>query len=143
MKSLRIVTFTLAAAGAAALLYAQAPMKTDGWANNHGDSSGRRFSPLTKINAANVNQLSLAWMFSFDGGGGANNNPRGAPLMSDGVLYFSTTDNAWAVEARTGRQLWHYTWASKGARHFSNRGVGMDGNTIFFETPDCNLVALS
>ncbi len=143
MKSLRIVTLTLAAAGAAALLYAQAPMKTDGWANNHGDSSGRRFSPLTKINAANVNQLSLAWMFSFDGGGGANNNPRGAPLMSDGVLYFSTTDNAWAVEARTGRQLWHYTWASKGARHFSNRGVGMDGNTVFFETPDCNLVALS
>jgi len=143
MKTFRVVSLSAAAVTAAALIYAQAPMPTDRWMSNHGDYSGRRFSPLTKINTSNVNQLSMAWLFRVDGGGGANNNPRGAPLMSDGVMYFSTTDNAWALDARTGRQVWHYTWSSKGARHFSNRGMGMDENTVYFETPDCNLVALS
>ena len=143
MKPLRLLSTGVAAVAAPALLCAQAPLPTARWMSNHGDYSGRRFSPLTKINTSNVNQLSMAWIFRVDGGGGANNNPRGAPLMSDGVMYFSTTDNAWALDARTGRQIWHYTWASKGARHFSNRGMGMDGNTVYFETPDCNLVALS
>ena len=105
MKTLRLLSIGVAALAASALLCAQAPMPTDRWMSNHGDYSGRRFSPLTKINTSNVNQLSMAWIFRVDGGGGANNNPRGAPLMSDGVMYFSTTDNAWALDARTGKQV--------------------------------------
>jgi len=134
---------TLAIAIAAASLQAQPPMPTDSWPTYNGDFSGRRFSPLTKINTTNVNELSLAWMYRINAGGGSNNNPRGTPLMSDGVVYISSTDNAFAIDARTGREVWHYTWLSKGARHFSNRGMGMDGNQVFFETPDCNLVALN
>lgn len=131
------------AALAASALYAQKPMPTDSWPTYNGDFSGRRFSPLAKINDKNVDSLGLAWMYRINAGGGANNNPRGTPLMSDGVIYFSSTDNAFALDARTGREIWHYTWLSKGARHFSNRGVAMDGNQIFFETPDCNLVSLN
>ena len=122
--------------------FAQPPMPTTSWPTYNGDYTGRRFSPLSKVNASNVNQLSLAWMFKFDVGNGVV-APKGTPLMQDGVIYFSSTDNAFAVDARTGRQLWHYTWASTGARHFSNRGMGMDGNQVFFETPDCRLVALN
>jgi alcohol dehydrogenase (cytochrome c) len=55
---------------------------------------------------------------------GAVNPPRGTPLMSDGVIYFSGTDNAWAIDARTGREIWHYTRTSLVSRHFSNRGMG-------------------
>ena len=38
----------------------QAP--TDSWPSHNGDVSGRRFSPLTKVNASNVTSLSLAWV---------------------------------------------------------------------------------
>jgi alcohol dehydrogenase (cytochrome c) len=32
----------------------------DDWPTYNGDYSGRRFSPLSKINASNINSLSLA-----------------------------------------------------------------------------------
>ena len=51
-------------------------------------------------------------------------------------------DHAWAVDARTGREIWHYAWKTKGGIHIGNRGVGMYGNWLFFETPDCYLVSL-
>ena len=35
---------------------------TDSWPTYHGDYSGKRYSPLTRINDSNVNSLSLAWI---------------------------------------------------------------------------------
>jgi len=63
-------------------------------------------------------------------------------LEVDGVLYFTMPDNAWAVDARDGSQLWHYFWKTKGGTHIGNRGLGMWHNTLFMETPDDYLVAL-
>jgi len=111
---------------------------TTSWPTFNGDYSGRRFSPLTQITAANVKSLSLAWIYAAPGGGPI----KATPLMLDGVLYFATPDHAYAVEARTGRELWHYTWPAKGGNHLANRGVGILDNTVYFETPDCHLVAL-
>ena len=62
--------------------------------------------------------------------------------MLNGILYFSTPDNAWAVDARSGRELWHYFWKTTGGIHIGNRGVGISGNWLFFETPDDYLVSL-
>ena len=36
--------------------------------------------------------------------------------MVDGTLYVTTPDNAWALDARDGRELWHYFWKTQG-RH--------------------------
>ena len=36
----------------------------DSWPTYNGDYSGRRFSPLTKINDPTSNSLSLAWVLS-------------------------------------------------------------------------------
>ncbi len=128
---------------AALALSAQPPMPTDAWPSYNGDFSGRRFSSLAKINDHNITSLTLAWVFRMTSTTGTVNPPRGTPLMSGGVVYFSGTDNAWAVDARTGREIWHYTRTSLVGRHFSNRGMGMDGNQVFFETPDCHLIALN
>jgi alcohol dehydrogenase (cytochrome c) len=57
-------------------------------------------------------------------------------------LYTSIPDHVWAVDARSGRELWHATWPSKGGWHIGNRGVAVLGRTVYVETPDCNLVAL-
>jgi alcohol dehydrogenase (cytochrome c) len=133
----------VAMAVAVASLGAQTAAPTDSWPTYNGDFSGRRFSPLTKINAGNVNALTLAWMYRVNGGGGASNNIKSTPLMIDGVVYFTTEDNAFAVDGRTGREVWHYTWTSSGGRHNGNKGMGRDGNSLFFETGDCHLVSLN
>ncbi len=52
-----------------------------------------------------------------------------------------TTCGPWT--RATGRELWHYAWQSKGGIHIGNRGVGVYGNWLYFETPDCNIVSLN
>jgi alcohol dehydrogenase (cytochrome c) len=117
---------------------------TDSWPTYNGDYSGRRFSTLAKINAENIGSLSLAWVHRLDPGNSSMSGSINAtPLLINGVLYFSLPDHVWAVDARTGRQIWHYAWPSKGGIHLGNRGVGVYGNWLYFETPDCNLVALN
>ena len=111
---------------------------TGSWPTYNGDYSGRRFSPLAMVNATNVKTLSLAWLYTIPAGGPI----KSTPLQIDGVLYFSTPDHAYALSARTGREIWHYVWPSKGGNHLGNRGMAALADTLYFETPDCHLVAL-
>jgi len=74
--------------------------------------------------------------------GAGNANIRASILEVNGVLYLDTPDNAWAVDARDGRALWHYFWKTKGGTHIGNRGLGMWGNWLYMETPDDYLVCL-
>ena len=110
----------------------------------NGDYSGRRFSTLTKINDSNIPSLSLSWVYTLPSGGDQFTGViKSTPLLVDGVLYFTVPDKVWAVDARTGREIWNYTWQSSGGIHLGNRGVGISGNWLYFETPDCNLVSLN
>jgi alcohol dehydrogenase (cytochrome c) len=59
------------------------------------------------------------------------------------VLYFTVPDHVWAVDARTGRQMWHYQWQTTGGNHLGNRGVAAFGDWLYFETPDCYLISLN
>ena len=113
--------------------------RTDAWPTYNGDYSGRRFSTLKKIHAGNVKHLSLAWLYDLGPGGSAI---KATPLYIDGVLYFSTPAHTYAVDARTGRELWHHAWKSRGGNYIGNRGVAVLGDTLFVLMPDCNLVAL-
>lgn len=119
---------------------------TDSWPTYNGDYTGRRYSPLTQINQSNVGTLNLAWTRRFTAGGGRGGGGavsiKATPLEVKGILYFAAPDNAWAVDARSGRELWHYTWPTTGGLHIGNRGFGMYGDWLYFETPDCYLVSL-
>ena len=115
---------------------------TGAWPTYNGDYSGRRFSPLTKITADNVQSLSLAWSYRTAPGLGGGVPIKGTPVMIDGVIYLTLPDHVWAIDARTGRELWHYAWDSKGGIHIANRGVAVAGDSLYFETPDCHLVSL-
>jgi alcohol dehydrogenase (cytochrome c) len=115
---------------------------TDSWPTYNGDYSGRRFSPLTKITDSNVQALSLGWTFRVPSGLGGGVPIKGTPLQIDGVIYVTVPDHVWAVDARTGGELWHYAWESKGGIHIGNRGVAIAGDALYFETPDCHLVSL-
>jgi alcohol dehydrogenase (cytochrome c) len=135
---------------------------TDAWPTYNGDYSGRRYSTLRQINQLNVKSMTLAWIFraaagvsgpdTVVGGLGTGAVPmasqtngvqiKATPLMLNGVLYFASPDNAWAVDAQSGRELWHYFWKTTGGIHIGNRGVGIYENWLFFETPDDYLVSL-
>jgi alcohol dehydrogenase (cytochrome c) len=123
------------------------PEPTDTWPTYNGDYSGRRFSPLKQIHASNVHSLALAWMFrvtipdaTMRGGG----EPviKSTPLMVDGILYFTIPDHVYAVDARTGLELWHYDWVDKGGHLIGNRGVGMYGGWLYFLAPDGWFISL-
>jgi alcohol dehydrogenase (cytochrome c) len=116
----------------------------DSWPTYNGDYSGRRFSSLSKINSQNVQSLSLAWVYRTSSATATLGNVvKSTPLMAGGVLYFTIPDHVFAIDARSGRQIWHFTWSSKGGWHLGNRGAGMYGDWLYFETPDCNLVSLN
>lgn len=120
----------------------------DTWPTYNGDYSGRRHSPLKQIDARNVKSLALAWAYRANPAGVSSQagtapyNIKATPLEVNGVLYFTAPDHAWAVDARSGKQLWHFKWDTKGGVHIGNRGFGMYGNWLYFETPDCYLVSL-
>src|SRR5690242_21963833 len=128
---------------------------TDAWPTYAGDYSQRRFSTLTQIDTSNVKRLSLAWVRrltagpSGEGGffgppptptitggvvqegvnipGSTSGSPRlsGSILQVNGILYVTSPDNAWAVDARDGHVIWHYWWKSRGGTHIGNRGMAM------------------
>ena len=115
---------------------------TGSWPTYNGDYSGRRFSPLTSITSSNVHTLSLGWTFRLPPGLGGGVPIKGTPIQINGVIYVTVPDHVWAVDARSGREIWHYAWESKGGIHIGNRGVAIAGDSLYFETPDCHLVSL-
>ncbi len=130
--------------------------KPDSWPTFNGDYSGRRYSPLKQINSDNVKGLTLAWISRVnmtgpatytDGPGslppaGTQANNRGVPLLVNGVLYMTEPNSMFAIDARTGREIWHYVWKGLPAESLGNRGAGIYGDWVYFETPDCHLISL-
>jgi acido-empty-quinoprotein group A len=137
----------------------------DSWPSFNGDYSGRHYSTLAQINQSNIKNLSLAWTSRLAGGiagaivGGEGADPspgqgtagqqangrgdiKATPLLVNGILYVSTPDNAYAVDARTGKEIWHYYWKTKGGNHIGNRGMAMFGDWLYFETPDNYVVSV-
>lgn len=123
---------------------------TDTWPTYNGDYTGQRHSILAEINSSNVKDLALAWTQRMDFGSvsyaqqaSEGRRIKATPLLVNGVLYFSITDNVWAVDARSGREIWHYVWPNNKAIHVANRGLGMYGNWLFFMATDNYLVSLN
>jgi acido-empty-quinoprotein group A len=117
----------------------------DSWPSYNGDYSGRRNSPLKQVTTFNVGSLTTTWIYraSNFGAGGFGSVIKSTPIAVNGVLYFTMPDNVWAVDARSGLEIWHYKYPQNEGSHIGQRGVAMLGDWIYFETPDCNLVSLS
>ena len=116
------------------------------WVSFSGDYSGQRHSPLTQITPDNAHRLAAQW--TFQTGVIPRRGLEGTPLVFDGVVYLTGPfANAWALDARTGRQFWRYRRElpndlTYGAISPVNRGFGMLGDRLFMVTPDAHLVAL-
>jgi alcohol dehydrogenase (cytochrome c) len=115
------------------------------WPTYHGHLSGNRHSPLDQINTGNVARLAPRWTFPIPGQ--AQRSLEVTPVVVGGLMYVTAANEVWALDARTGRQVWHYgrprTQGLVGdAAAGINRGVAVLGDRVFLQTDHAHLIAL-
>ena len=159
--SARLAVVIFAAAACMATLVAQSvapPLVTtqellnglasDGsrWLMFGGSYTNQRHSPLTQITPENVSRLVPQRVFQTDTAGRFETTP----LLRDNVLYVTGPLNvAWAIDARTGRQIWQYkrelppTGGLTACCGLVNRGFGVLGDRLFMTTLDAHLLSLN
>jgi len=114
------------------------------WPTYHGSLSGNRFSPLDQINRATIQRLAPKWMFTIQG---APRPLQMTPIVVGGVMYVTSVNEAYALDAQSGRQIWHYSRPrSQGlagdAASGINRGIAVLGERVFMVTDNAHLIAL-
>ena len=124
-------------------LTAQDGATRNDWPTYGGAFSAWRYSALDQVNRGNVQKLAPAWVFQT---GDYENGLQATPIVSDGVLYLSTS-NAWAfaLDGATGRMLWEYHFPlTKSIPLYGkqNRGVAVGKSLVYLGTADNHLVAL-
>src|SRR5579871_493467 len=114
------------------------------WASYHGDPSGNRFSKLTQIDKANVGRLAPKWTFTLP-----NITPlENTPVVVEGIMYVSSANEVYGLDAGSGRSLWHYRRdRTKGlvgnASGGFNRGVAISGNRLFMLTDNAHIISMN
>src|SRR5450432_1376659 len=115
----------------------------ENWPSYNGDYTGRRFSSLHEINRTNVAKLRAAWVFHP----GLTQKLEATPVVIRGVMYVTASNDVFALDAGTGRTLWHYARpVSSGliddAAAHKNRGVAVWEDSVYVETDDAHLLCL-
>jgi alcohol dehydrogenase (cytochrome c) len=113
------------------------------WTSYNGDYTGRRYSALNEITKSNVSQLRAAWVFHP----GNSQRLEVTPVVVRGVMYITSANDVFALDARTGRAVWHYQRPiSSGllddAAAHKNRGVAVWKDSAYVETDDAHLLRL-
>lgn len=115
----------------------------ENWLSYNGDPTGRRFSALHEITPLNVSQLRAQWVFHAPN----STNLEVTPVVADGVMFVTVANDAYALDAQTGRPIWHYSRPiTEGliddASQHHNRGVGIWRSHVFMETDNAHLLCL-
>jgi alcohol dehydrogenase (cytochrome c) len=113
------------------------------WTSYNGDYTGRRYSGLHEITAANIRRLRASWIFHPSN----SDKLEVTPVVVNGLMYVTSANDAFALDARTGRVIWHHerplsTGLLDDAAAHHNRGVGIWRNFVYMETDDAHLLCL-
>jgi alcohol dehydrogenase (cytochrome c) len=113
------------------------------WLSYDGDYTGRRYVGLDQINPSNVAQLRAQWVFHAPQPG----ELEVTPVVVSGIMFVTVANDAFALDARTGRVIWHYSRpVSEGliddASQHHNRGVAVWHSRVFLETDNAHLLCL-
>lgn len=113
------------------------------WPTYNGDPGGNRYSKLDYIDKSNVKRLAPKWVFTL-----ANASQlEGTPVVVDGMMYVTNANECYALDAGSGRQIWHYErprtrGLTGNAAGGINRGVAVSGDRVFMVTDHAHLLAL-
>lgn len=113
------------------------------WPSYNGDYSGRRFSSLAQITVQNISTLRAQWVFHSPNSSALE----GTPIVVNGLMFMTSGNDAFALDARTGRSVWHYSRpVTEGlvddASAHHNRGVGLWHSRLYMETDNAHLLCL-
>jgi PQQ-dependent dehydrogenase (methanol/ethanol family) len=113
------------------------------WLTYNGNLDGNRYSELKQINTTNTNRLALKWVFSIPKFG-----LEVTPIVADGIMYVTGPNQAYALDALTGREIWQYSrpltpGLDGDAALGTNRGVAILGDNLFMITDNAHLIALN
>jgi alcohol dehydrogenase (cytochrome c) len=114
------------------------------WPTYHGAPHGNRYSAVDQINRSTVDRLAPAWIFTVPGA----SRLEVTPLVVDGIMYVTAANECYALDAGSGRRIWHFSRPrSKGlagdAASGINRGAAVAGGRLFMVTDDARLLALN
>jgi alcohol dehydrogenase (cytochrome c) len=102
------------------------------WLMNHRTYDAQRYSPLEKINKANIKALKLVYALAI-GGTAANESLQSTPLAEDGFLYIvDQWGVVYKVDVRSG-DLARIVWRMDPGQEklpLSNRGAALWGNLV-------------
>src|SRR4051795_9900481 len=121
------------------------------WLTYYGAYDGQRYSPLDQINTENVRKLAPAWVFQAGStglhAGKSTYSFEASPIVVDGVMFVSGWDGwVWAIDARTGNELWQYKHAIPYDTSLCcgnvNRGVAVADGLVFVVTLNAHVIAL-
>jgi alcohol dehydrogenase (cytochrome c) len=123
---------------------ASIPFKPGDWPTYHGQFNGNRHSDLKEIDVSNIAHLAPAWMFPI----AKAQRLEGTPIVVDGIMYVTTANECFGLDAKNGRQIWHYSQPlTKGvigdAESAINRGVAVLGGKVFMITDHAHMIALN
>jgi alcohol dehydrogenase (cytochrome c) len=113
------------------------------WPTYHGDPSGNRYTTLTQIGKSNVARLAARWVFPVP----TVTQIETTPVVVEGIMYLSSANEVYALDAGSGRQVWHYrrprtTGIAGNAAVGFNRGVAVSGNRLFMLTDNAHMISL-
>src|SRR6202158_1932957 len=113
------------------------------WIHSNGSYDQTRYYPGDQINAGNVAGLKPAFVFQT----AVLESMETAPIVVDGIMFLTTSFNhVYAIDAATGEEYWHYKQKLGPIVTVccgnNNRGVAIEGGTLFMGTLDSKLVAL-
>ena len=105
------------------------------WPMLRHDQSASNFSSLNQINANNVADLQLAWVWPMNEGG--TNQP--SPLEHDGTIFLNNTGGiVQALDARTGELIWQNNVGAQVAQ----RGMALYDTNLYVSTSNGHVVAI-
>ena len=124
-------------------LYREVTSQTD-WPTYNGNVGGNRYTTMAQINRTNIGRLTPKWIFPMTG----TSPSESTPLVVQGIMYVTSANECWALDAGTGRQIWHYqrnkTRGLVGnAAGGINRGAAILGDRVFMVTDNAHIIALS
>jgi quinohemoprotein ethanol dehydrogenase len=121
------------------------------WITYNASWSEQRYSPLSQINATNINRIGPAWYADIPATPGPPQNRQEAtPLMFHGRLYsIAPWSVVYALDARTGKEIWRQDpgvnkqiWQSRICCGVVNRGISLYKGKIIAPVVDGRLRAL-
>ena len=111
------------------------------WPTYNGDPGGNRYTTLTQIDKTTVSRLAPKWIMTIPDAG----QLQGTPVVADGIMYVTAPNEAFALDAGSGRRIWHLKRPrTKGiAGGGANRGAAVAGERVFMVTDNAHLLALN